>query len=212
MGRFLGFSANCLFIPFRRWQEQDVYCVSVLPDQSAVNLPCESQLALSSFLEVPIPLSSQTCLDAQLNCQNCISLQMESADPFSSCIVAVDIEAGNLEKPKASDETPGNSNFEDAFNQLHRAVRRHISLQIGGKVMQLLISHGLMVLKFMSRDKPVTETVHETPNNKWRKYKRTASFDSRKIVLLFSALSSMGTMVLIYLTLRVRQTGDGLHG
>ncbi|RID77149.1 hypothetical protein BRARA_A00079 [Brassica rapa] len=47
-----------------------------------------------------------------------------------------------------------------------------------------------------------------TDSYQWRRYKRAASFDSRKIVILFSILSSVGTLILIYLTLRVRQNGD----
>ncbi|VVB03843.1 unnamed protein product [Arabis nemorensis] len=53
-----------------------------------------------------------------------------------------------------------------------------------------------------------TERCHDAPTNRWRKYKRAASFDSRKIVILFSILSSVGTLILIYLTLRVKQNGD----
>ncbi|KAH1073292.1 hypothetical protein J1N35_025620 [Gossypium stocksii] len=37
-----------------------------------------------------------------------------------------------------------------------------------------------------SEDKSSTERVHDAPTNRWRRYKRAASFDSRKIVLLFS--------------------------
>ncbi|KAL6523681.1 hypothetical protein OROGR_017284 [Orobanche gracilis] len=81
---------------------------------------------------------------------------------------------------------------------------REICLQIGGKLMQLLMNHGTELPKFTSRDRFVTERVNDMPNNRSRKFKRSASFNSRRVVLLFSVLSSMGTIVLIYLTLRVR--------
>ncbi|KAG2240577.1 hypothetical protein Bca52824_090541 [Brassica carinata] len=53
-------------------------------------------------------------------------------------------------------------------------------------------------------DKAISERCHDAPTNRWRRYKRAASFDSRKIVIIFSILSSVGTLILIYLTLRVR--------
>ncbi|KAJ7956816.1 Adenine deaminase [Quillaja saponaria] len=84
-----------------------------------------------------------------------------------------------------------------------RMLQGQVDLLVSGKPMQLLMNF------ITSRDKSVIERIHDIPNNRWRRYKRTASFDSRKIALLFSILSSLGTLVLIYLTLRVRQKGDG---
>ena len=37
-------------------------------------------------------------------------------------------------------------------------------------------------------DKAISERCHDAPTNRWRRYKRAASFDSRKIVILFSIL------------------------
>ncbi|KAA8546814.1 hypothetical protein F0562_003262 [Nyssa sinensis] len=186
---------------------QDAYRISMLPGEGTTNPQCESQLALLSPFEVPNPFKSQMCLDAQLNCQNYIDLGLENADAHTKCIVNIDIEMGNSEKPETNDETVEKLKTEDP---LIRVLQRQISLQMGEKFMQLLMDHSLMLPKFTSKDKSTTERVHDTPNNRSRKYKRSASFNSRKIVLLFSVLSSMGTMVLIYLTLRVRQIGDGL--
>lgn len=196
--------------PFHNSQGQDVYSISVLPDDGITNPQCEPQIAFLNFLEVSNPFKSQMCPDTQLNCKSCVGLQMESSDTYSPCTVDMDIEKGSLETPKSNEETMGSLKTEGVLTHLQKALRRQKSFQMGGKFLQLLMNHGLMLLKFTSRDKPVTERVHDTPNNRWRKYKRAASFDSRKVVLFFSILSSMGTMILIYLTLRVRQIGDGL--
>ncbi|KAA8530854.1 hypothetical protein F0562_005522 [Nyssa sinensis] len=186
---------------------QDTYNISVLSDEGTTNLQCELQLALLSPLEVPNPFKSQTCLDAQLNCQNYIDLRMENVDVYSPCIVDIDIEKGHSEIFETNDETVEKLKTD---GPLLKALQRQIRLQIGEKFMQLLMNHELMLPKFISKDKSTTERVHDTNNNRLRKYKRSASFNSRKVVLLFSVLSSMGTMVLIYLTLRIRQQiGDG---
>lgn len=188
---------------------QDVYSMSVLPDEPDANLPCESKLSILSLLEVSNSFKSQKCLDAQLNCQDYIKLPMEKTESYSPRSVDVDIEKGNIETPITDEEMDGRLKAEGPLTHMQRVMNREISLHIGGKLMQLLIDHSLMLLKFTSRDKSVIERVHDTPNNRWRKYKRSTSFDSRKVVLMFSVLSSMGTMILIYLTLRVRQMGDG---
>uniref|UniRef100_A0A5B7A8W0 Uncharacterized protein n=1 Tax=Davidia involucrata TaxID=16924 RepID=A0A5B7A8W0_DAVIN len=185
---------------------QDAYSILVLPDEGTTNPQCESQLALLSLLEVPNPFKSQACMDAQLNCQNYINLGLENADAYSPCIVDIDTEKVNSEIPETNDETVEKLKTE---SPLTRALQKQINLQMGEKFMQLLMNHSLMLPKITSKDKSATERVHDTPNNRSRKYKRSASFNSRKVVLLFSVLSSMGTMVLIYLTLRVRQIGDG---
>ncbi|KAK9272539.1 hypothetical protein L1049_002912 [Liquidambar formosana] len=195
-------------------QGEGVYTISVLPDDGTTNAQIESQIAILSFVEVPNPFKSQMCLDDQLNCPDCIDLQTENADAYSSCTVDIDIEKGNIGTPRTNEETIGSLKTEGVLTNLQRVWQRQISLQVSGKFMQLIIDHGLPLFKFTSRDKSATERVHDTPNNRVRKYKRAASFDSRKIdsrkiVLLFSVLSSMGTLILIYLTLRVRQIGDG---
>ena len=44
------------------------------------------------------------CLDAQLNCQNCIDLPVKSADPISPCIVDLNIEKEYSKTPESNDE------------------------------------------------------------------------------------------------------------
>ncbi|XAR62286.1 hypothetical protein NMG60_11016993 [Bertholletia excelsa] len=78
------------------------------------------------------------------------------------------------------------------------------TMDIGEKFMKLLVNGSFVLPKFTSTDKSACERVHDTPNNRIRKYKCTTSFNSRRVVPFFSVLSSMGTMVLIYMTLRGR--------
>ncbi|KAH0853234.1 hypothetical protein HID58_093357 [Brassica napus] len=57
----------------------------------------------------------------------------------------------------------------------------------------------------LSTDKAISERCHDAPTNRWRRYKRAASFDSEKLSFYSpSCKSSVGTLILIYLTLRVR--------
>lgn len=184
---------------------QDAYTISVLPDASTTNLRSESQLAFLGHSEFPNQSNTQVCLDAKLNCQNYISLEMENAEAYSPCIVDVDIENGNSGTPKNNDESKQKMKIEGPLIHLQRVLQRQIKLQIGKKFMPLLANNSLELPKFTSRDQSATES----PNNRTRKYKRSFSMNARKVVLLFSALSSMGTIILIYLTLRVRQIGDG---
>ncbi|KAM7529274.1 hypothetical protein LguiB_032684 [Lonicera macranthoides] len=186
---------------------QDAYGVAVLTDQGITSYPQsdESQLAFLSLTEVPEKLKTQLCLDTQLNTQNHIKLEMENADAYFPCIVDIDMEKGKLETEKTDDETFENLKNEDP---LTRTLQRQISVKISGKFTQLLMNYSLILPKFISRDKSAADRIHDLPSNRLRKYKRSASFNSRKVVLLFSVLSSMGTMILIYLTLRVRQLAD----
>lgn len=98
------------------------------------------------------------------------------------------------------------------FNLSYAVILKHLLIIIAN--MHVLISltvsyHFIVCFKwFMTRflfcfptavfylkDKSVTERVHDTPNHRTRRYKRASSFDSRKhsfdsrkIVLLFSLL------------------------
>ncbi|XP_076901081.1 uncharacterized protein LOC143555402 isoform X3 [Bidens hawaiensis] len=141
-------------------------------------------MALSTAV-VCIPLKSQLSLDARLG-----NLLMEDAVAYSTCTVDDDIEKGEKLKSQCNEQV----------------LTKQISFDMGGKYMQLLMNHSLMLSKFSSRDRIATEKLLDAPKS--RKYKRAASFSSRKVVLLFSVLSSLGTMILIYLTLRVRQMGE----
>ncbi|GAV84778.1 hypothetical protein CFOL_v3_28220 [Cephalotus follicularis] len=194
--------------PFHSSRGQDVYSISVLPKEGNGGPQCTSQLTVLSILEVPILSKKQMCLDAG-DCKDCIDLRIENVDAYSPCIVDIDIEKENLETLKSIEETVGSIKKEGVVTHLQKVLQRQSSFKAGGKFLQILMNHGLMLLKFTSKDKSLTDRIHDAPNNRWRKYKRAASFDSRKIVLMFSILSIMGTLVLIYLTLRVRQTGEG---
>ncbi|XVF15189.1 hypothetical protein REPUB_Repub09cG0129100 [Reevesia pubescens] len=166
---------------------QDVYSISMLPEEGNTSPKCKPQLTFLSLLEVPFPSKNQMCLDAQLSCQNCFDLKVDSEDSYSSCLLDINIEKEAPGILKSSDETVGNSKSEGVVTHLQKVLQRQASLTV---------------------DKSLTERVHDAPTNRWRRYKRAASFDSRKIVLLFSILSSVGTLILICLTLRVRQTID----
>ncbi|XP_057501542.1 uncharacterized protein LOC130785394 isoform X2 [Actinidia eriantha] len=181
----------------------DAYSISVLPAEATTDLQCETQLAFLNHSQVP----NQLCLDAQLKCHNYINLEKETADAHSPCILDIYVENGNSGTPKNSDKAVERLKIE---SPLPRALQSQISLKIGVKFMQLLMNGTIVLPRFTSRDKSATERSNETPNNRTRKYKRSASFNSRRVVLLFSVASSVGTLVLIYLTLRVRQIGDGL--
>ncbi|KAH1082683.1 hypothetical protein J1N35_022444 [Gossypium stocksii] len=169
---------------------QDVYSISVLPEEGNMSPKCTPQLTFLSLLEVPFSSKNQMCLDAQLSCQNCIDLKVDSEDAYSSCILDINIEKETPDLLKSNDETVGNSKSEGVVTHLQKVLQRQASLNV---------------------EKSLNERTHDAPSNRWRRYKRAASFDSRKIVLLFSILSSVGTLILIYLTLRVRQTIDGFN-
>ncbi|KAL2991164.1 hypothetical protein AAZX31_11G244900 [Glycine max] len=139
------------------------------------------------------------CLDAHINCQNCIDFQMKNEDVYSQCIVDIPSVNGNSVSPESYEEAV--ESFKTG-NSPTSVLWRESSFK-GGKLMQSLVNVG------NPRDKAVSEKLHDLPSNRWRRYKRAASFDSRKVALLFSILSSFGTLVLIYLTLRVRQRADG---
>ncbi|KAK9678610.1 hypothetical protein RND81_11G222700 [Saponaria officinalis] len=127
---------------------------------------------------------------------------VEISDPFPPCVVTVDIEQGGTDFLKINQDIA-----------LTKPLRRQNSLQTGGVAIQPLLNNILMLLKFDAKEKQGLERSHDGANNRWRKCKRPSLFDSRRIVFLFSILSSMGTLVLIYLTLRVRQASDGyIHG
>ncbi|KAM1611593.1 hypothetical protein ACFX1Z_000364 [Malus domestica] len=90
-----------------------------------------------------------------------------------------DLEKGYIQAPESKEEAVESLKREGL---LARVFWRQASLKVGGKLLQLLFNHGT------SRDNPVTEKIHEAPNNRWKRCKRTASFDSRKVVILFSIL------------------------
>ncbi|XP_057823304.1 uncharacterized protein LOC131035589 isoform X2 [Cryptomeria japonica] len=52
--------------------------------------------------------------------------------------------------------------------------------------------------------------LNDLSNGRFRRYRPTASLDPRKILFIFATLSSMGTMILIYLTLTVGKMDKNL--
>ncbi|KGN53648.1 hypothetical protein Csa_015193 [Cucumis sativus] len=146
---------------------------------------------------------------ARLTCHNVIDIHVNGGDVHSSCIVNIDIVKDKLKLSKSCDGTFESLKTENTLVRIEKVLERQSSLKMGAKVVHYLLNHGLMLLKFSSKEKLGTERAHDMPNIRWRKYKCFA-LDSRKIVILFSVLSSLGTLMLIYLTLRVRQQGgDG---
>ncbi|KAL7584376.1 uncharacterized protein LOC111903851 isoform X1 [Lactuca sativa] len=119
-------------------------------------------------------------LDDQLmNSQTFVMKMVENVeDPYSVCIEK------DVDIEKGKSETPG-------INQETVGDLKNEEGQM------LLMNHNLILPKFSIREAP-----------RMRKYKRSSSFNSRKVLLLFSVLSSLGTIILIYLTLRVKQIGD----
>nr|XP_009786871.1 PREDICTED: uncharacterized protein LOC104234920 isoform X2 [Nicotiana sylvestris]XP_016503047.1 PREDICTED: uncharacterized protein LOC107821153 isoform X2 [Nicotiana tabacum] len=166
-------------------QSQDSLNVVELLAEGTTGPLCESHLDmvnLSNLNFVKTPIS----MDAESNGRNHANLKNGSTDVDGSYILDIDTEKGKSEAPKSIQEMGGNVKTDDC---IARMLQREIASLMG--------------------DKCLTEKVYDASSNKLRKYKRSASFNSRRIVLLFSFLSSMGTIILIYLTLRVRMSIDG---
>ncbi|KAI3952347.1 hypothetical protein MKX01_005214 [Papaver californicum] len=179
---------------------RDVYTVSVVPDDGITVSQRPSKHAFMSFLQVPqqIPI----CLVAEWDCKTCSILE------YSDCSLDVDIDNETTEIPKTYDGTLGESTETEGASV--RVSRWMTGLEIGGKITQALMNHFCMLLKYSSKDNSNQERGPDTPNNRFGRYKRSASFNSRRVAFLFSTLSSIGTIVLIYLTLRVKLINDAL--
>ncbi|KAK9075049.1 hypothetical protein SSX86_003368 [Deinandra increscens subsp. villosa] len=178
-------------------QSCDSFSAVDLPDEDNIVPHCEPSVALPNSMEVYVPLASQLLMVDQTKSQTYIMKMMESAEDCSKCSEKyVDIEKGKSGTTGINEETVGNLKNEEV--QM-KSLQKQISFDMGGKYLQFLINHSLILPKFSTRG----EKVAEAP--RMRKYKRTTSFNSRKVALMFSVLSSLGTIILIYLTLRVRQ-------
>ncbi|XVF15191.1 hypothetical protein REPUB_Repub09cG0129300 [Reevesia pubescens] len=70
---------------------QGVYSIYVLPEEGNTSPKYIPQLNFLSLLEVPFPSKNQMCLDAQLSCQNCFDLKVDSEDSYSSCLLDINI-------------------------------------------------------------------------------------------------------------------------
>lgn len=123
----------CLFVS-SFVQGQDVYSISVLPEEGNTSPKCTPQLTFLSLLEVPFSSKNQMCLDAQLSCQNCIDLKVDTEDDYSSCILDINIEKENSDILKSSNETVGNTKSEGVVTVstihlpvYHVAIRKIVS-------------------------------------------------------------------------------------
>ncbi|GAA0185135.1 hypothetical protein LIER_32423 [Lithospermum erythrorhizon] len=189
----------CLFNSLAMWGQQSR--VAMLPDSSVTCMPNESLLGDQNLLEVPNTVKCKMYLDYQSNGPKLSQEKMGNLDAYAP-VSGADIEMGKIESPKSNVKVGETMKME---NTNIKVLQRDFSFKIGGKIMQLLMDQSLDLPKSASRDKSTGERVCDTFTNRSRKYKRSASFNSRSVVLLFSFLSIMGTMILIYLTLRVRQ-------
>ncbi|CAA2993400.1 Hypothetical predicted protein [Olea europaea subsp. europaea] len=167
----------------------DVHCAVMLPKEATVNTQCEPQLELLNCAEVSNMMKIEICSNGESNLLNYNNLKMDEANSSASFVSNVDIEKGMPESGKSV----VNLKHDDS---LARELLTEITLWVRGKFVQPLMNHRPERV----RDKPTT--------NGSRKYKRLVSLNSRRVLLLFSALSSVGTVILIYLTLRMRLTGD----
>ncbi|KAE9466194.1 hypothetical protein C3L33_01897, partial [Rhododendron williamsianum] len=135
-------------IPFL--QSQDAHSILVLTDESISDPQCESQLVTLSHSEVSNQLNNRMCLDSKLNCQTYIEQEMVNTDAVSPCIVDIYVEKGHSGMPKAS-ETGEKLKIEGPFTDLKRGLQKQISLQIGERLMQLLMNGSIGLPKFISR-------------------------------------------------------------
>ncbi|PIN26770.1 hypothetical protein CDL12_00489 [Handroanthus impetiginosus] len=180
---------------------QNVHSVMVvLPDGGATN-PQYEPVPNACHMEVPNMVKKEMSLNPDPNLLSHTNMKMDKVNNHAPCNLDVDIEEGKAGNPKSTEESICYAKSDDSA--------REICLQMGGKFMQFLMNHSPELPRVTSKDKFLAERVsYDGPTNRSRKYKRSASFNSRKVVLLFSFMSSMGTIILIYLTLRVRQISD----
>uniref|UniRef100_A0A7N0TSJ7 Transmembrane protein n=1 Tax=Kalanchoe fedtschenkoi TaxID=63787 RepID=A0A7N0TSJ7_KALFE len=142
---------------------------------------------------------------SQTACSAANKLRGSQQDRIISLVVGdaagrsgADVEKGS---PDASteDEVLGIAECSKCLpTHVRKALQRQISEHSGGTLARHLLDCSLVLLKIAAVGK----------SDRWRKCRRSASFDSRKVGLFFSILSSVGTLILIYLTLRVRQAAE----
>ncbi|MCD7460217.1 hypothetical protein HAX54_043105 [Datura stramonium] len=156
---------------------------AVLPNKGVIAPPCDE-----SYIHFPI-LSTPTSVKIPIT-RNHATLKNDST-PY---ILDIDIEKANPEALKST----ANLKNEDSLTTM---LNREITSQIAGKLIQFLPD-------FTFKDKWVADIMCDNSSNRLMKYKRMASFNSRRVALLFSVLSSVGTIILICLTLRVRMNAD----
>ncbi|PPE01523.1 hypothetical protein GOBAR_DD01452 [Gossypium barbadense] len=120
---------------------QDVYSISLLPEEGNTSPKCTPQLTFLSLLEVPFPSKNQMRLDAKLSCRNCIDLKVDGEDAYSSCILDTNIEKELPDILTSSDEIVGNSKTEGVLT-----VCKHILLPISNNNFPILPIIDMAVL------------------------------------------------------------------
>ncbi|KAL0287113.1 UNVERIFIED_CONTAM: hypothetical protein Sangu_2706100 [Sesamum angustifolium] len=110
---------------------------------------------------------------------------MDKAQKNAPCNLDADIEKGKTEILKSKEESIGHLKCDDSFA---RSLQWEIFLQFGGKLMQFLMNHIPELPKVTSKDRYAAERVYDVPANRSRKYKRSPSFNSRRVVLVFSVM------------------------
>lgn len=94
-------------------QDDDVYSISLLPDEDDMSAQCGSKLAVLSLLEVQDPCENQICFDAHASCEECIDFQKESLEAYSQCVIDIDIKKETVEESKPHMESHGNKNSDN---------------------------------------------------------------------------------------------------
>ncbi|KAL8476176.1 hypothetical protein ACS0TY_028731 [Phlomoides rotata] len=173
--------------------------VAVLPDVEATN-PQDEPTSSVYFVGAPDLKKNEMFVNSETNLLYQTNLMMDKLDDFAPCNLDVDIEKGKAEIPKSSEECVAYLKSDDSLAKV---------IWLTGKFMQLFMNQNPDSPKFASKDRVVPERVYDTISNRSRKYKRSQSFNSRRVVLLFSVMSSLGTIILILLTLKVKQISDG---
>nr|GEW02974.1 integrin-linked protein kinase family [Tanacetum cinerariifolium] len=120
----------------------DTFSAVTLPDEDNTVPNSELPVALANSMDVYVPLKIQSSLDDQ-------TMMVENAAAYSECTEKnSDIETGKAETPSTNGETLGDlKNDEEQM----KSLQKQISFEMGGKCMQLLLSHSLILPKFSTR-------------------------------------------------------------
>ncbi|CAN6479851.1 unnamed protein product [Victoria cruziana] len=209
-GQCVRLHQNCTFL-----QAEDPTGIPLVSEDGSSKPIVLSELAFLSPLRVLYPSKNHTCRS--------IPSSIGGNEPDQIVTPKCSSEYGDI--PKITDG-----------GTLTKVLTRANSLPVGGRSIQLLTDSGMMLLNCTSKGfklercssilpwcsstqpiiplyssngsyKPVP---HDTGRDKWRTYKFYAPHDPRKIFLFFATVSSLGTILLIYLTLTVNKISEGL--
>lgn len=112
-------------------QAQDVYSISVLPEEGE-NANRASPVAFLSIVGVPNQAKSTMSLDAHINCQKCIDFQMKEEDMYSQCVIDMPNVNGNSVSTESYEEgvesfKTGNSPTVSLINTSCCFLRYHVT-------------------------------------------------------------------------------------